>query len=864
MRTGLKWAMACTLGLVPACSGDDLGSGETETGTGGTDGVDLDVFEGLSAPVEIVLDAHGIPHVYAQTDLDLFYAAGYQMATDRLFQMDLMRRRALGRQAEVLGESKVDQDEISRLFNFHQWGAANVERLREEDPEVYRLLVAWVAGVNRRIEQVTVGEVPLPHGFGPDALGYLPEPWTLQEHSAIAKLLMFGFSNSLERELLATIVQLHFPDAWAEVDLSRPAFPVSTMPPAELPQKASSGGPKPIDAAPGSFPLPGPIDAEALRSGLDRLRESLAHVPNTGSNNWAVDGRFTQNGRPMVAGDPHAPLDSPSVMYTQHLSSIDGGGKFDAFGWSFAGAAGIHLGHNRHLHWTATTTFADVMDIWDVEDSGATIVAGDETVDIIEREEVIEVAGAPAQTFVVREAPGLGIILPEDLVPIPVAGPGRSLLVNWTGFRATSEERSFLTMSVAENLDAFEAAVDHMEVGGFNFVAADAQGITYRVAILVPDRGPPSARPMPYTVISGDDPGSFWSDYLAPEKLPRSRAESRGWIATANNDPWGFTFDGDVSNDPWYYGATFAAGSRAQRLDEELGRLTAMGGLTVEDMQAVQTDTQSPLAARLVPALEEVWSARGADEALAEFHDRPALQTVLETMQAWDGHMRRDAPGALAFHLFLMFLTEETIGDELSLLYQPVLEQEATFLVKFPLLAVTGVYPNADALFENGRSWHLLRALERAAGFLEDRFGSVDPAGYSWGDMHGTRFDNDVGGALDVGWVPTVGGEDTINVSTSRFLDAGGRPAERFDSITGAAFRVVTRFGDDGTPEAFIAFPPGNSEDPTSPHFDDTLEDWVEGRYQPAPFRRADVDAVTEQVMRLEPEDHPARSGLTE
>lgn len=170
------------------------------------------------------------------------FAAGYQMATDRLFQMDLVRRRALGRQAEVLGPDSVGQDEVSRMFEFRRWGAANAERLRAEDPDRYRMLVAWVAGVNRRIAEVAEGSAPLPYGFGPAELDYQPEPWTVEEHSAIAKMLFFGNSNSLERELLATILQRNFADTWEILEIARPAFATATMPEEERPPASADRG----------------------------------------------------------------------------------------------------------------------------------------------------------------------------------------------------------------------------------------------------------------------------------------------------------------------------------------------------------------------------------------------------------------------------------------------------------------------------------------------------------------------------------------------------------------------------------------------------------------------------------------------
>jgi penicillin amidase len=147
----------------------------------------------------------------------------------------------------------------------------------------------------------------------------------------------------------------------------------------------------------------------------------------------------------------------------------------------------------------------------------------------------------------------------------------------------------------------------------------------------------------------------------------------------------------------------------------------------------------------------------------------------------------------------------------------------------------------------------MLETLSRVAGLLETRYGSVDPAGYAWGDVHGTDFRNPFGGDLYGGWWPSDGGEDTVNVSSSEFLDETGAVADRFDSHDGAIFRVVTTFAEDGTPEAFCNFPPGNSADPSSPHFDDTREAWLGDEYTYLPFRRDEVEAVTEATIMLEP-----------
>jgi penicillin amidase len=829
---------ACQRGNAPDDAGDD---GEEQV-------VPHDEFPGLSASVEIHIDDRGIPHIYGETDDDVAFASGYQMASDRLFQMDLMRRRALGRQAEVLGEAYVDQDIVSRTFDLRRWGAANMDRAREEAPDVYNMMVSWLAGVNQRIAEVNAGDAPLPIGF--TELGYMPETWELEDEFAIAKLLYLGNSNSLERDLLATILQRNIPDVWNSFELGKPMFPVAIMPDDEIP---SANRPNSRPSALHHAPVPVPMDPwspSAVAEAMARIRHAFGHVGAVGSNNWIVDGRHTVDGRPMIANDPHQPLQSPSLMYAQHLSSAEGG--IDVAGFSFAGTAGVQLGHNTKLHWAATTNFADVMDLWEVRVEGEGVYIGDQRVDWATREETIVVAGGDPVVLQLHDVPGYGVMLPEQLIPLPVAANGRALLANWTGFAATAEETCFMRMSQATTIDDWEAAVDIMEVSGFNFVAATADAISYRVHILVPDRDLSNGA-LPYLVIDGDDAASYWTSYLTPDQLPHSRATSRGWLGTANNDPWGFTFDGDVTNDPFYYGYFYAPGNRAKRLHDELERLAERGDVALADMQALQTDTHSPMSDVLLPVLAEAVSQIGSNPELTDYEGNADIQTLADELAGWDHRMERDSAAALIWHAWLHNMAWLVAEDDFAFLYTLVFAEEPPYILKIPALALLGQYSTGNLLQESPE-WIAVEALARTATWLTAEFGGVDPGLYRWGDRHGTRFANPYGGPYDGGWTPTDGGEDTLNVSSSNFYaNSSGDTAERFESKAGAIFRMVTTFAEDGTPQATVNFPRGNSGEPDSPHWDDTLEDWVEDVYTPLPYRRDEVDAVTQQTIVLEP-----------
>ena len=518
----------------------------------------------------------------------------------------------------------------------------------------------------------------------------------------------------------------------------------------------------------------------------------------------------------------------------------------------------MQLGHNRHVQWAATTGFADCMDLYSVKVTDDTLDAGGKTVPITRRSETIKVKGGEAVVLTVGDVDGYGVLL-GDALPFPetlVVDADRHVLVNWTGFRGTNEAAAFIGMGRATSVREWEEAVEKMEVGTFNWLGADKDGISYHLSTLIPDRGDPSARPMPYTVVDGDDRSYYWTGkHLPADKLPRSHAEQTGFVVTANNDPFGFTADGDLHNDPWYYGAFYDPGYRAGRIEKRLAELTAKGGVTLADMQALQTDTHSGVADQLLPVLAEVFARVPSEDALVNFRDRPELETLVKLMTVeWDRSMQQDQAGALAFHAFAHFLTAQIYEDDLPLVFGTIMDASAITGLKLAALVVTGKFPAGDAVMDEGRDVLVMSALSDTAAWLTAEFGAVNPSMYSWGERHGTHFRNGFGGKLDGGWVATHGGEDTVNVSASGFFQPmSSAVVDRFESHDGAVFRMVAGFAEDGTPEAHINFPRGNSGDPDSKHFADTLEDWRGGVYTRYPYSRAEVEAALEEKRVLKP-----------
>ena len=824
---------------------------------GCTDGADDDPPLGPSAPIEILVDSSGVPHIFAQTDADAFFGAGYRMASDRLFQLDNVRRRALGRWAEVHGPAAVADDELARIFDFQAGGRADFDRLRIEAPETADVLTAWVAGIDRRIREVLAGEVPLPWGFGPDELDYAPELWEPEDSLVVSKMIMFANDLTLDREILATIAQQYFPETSASAELIQPARASFSMPPDERPTtnarlRAPGSTAGDTAAATRAHTIPARLGAAGRWDALGRLRVM-------GSNNLAIAGRHTDNGRPIVAGDPHIGMDFPGMMYLLHLNSRDAGGSLDVAGFTLPGMPGVSLGHTDRVAWTATTCFSDTMDMWDVPVSADAVTLGGVEHAIVPRSETILVRGAGVpvgrgepHVLEVLDVPGIGVLLPDDLSPIPVASAGRQILLAWTGFEP-GVGRGMMALQRARSVAEFEAAVGELPAMGFNWIAADANGVTYRVGQRVPDRGAPREEQAPYRVLDGTDPQTLWTgESLPPERMPHSHGGERGWVVTANNDPFGFTTGGRVDDDPWYYGAFFAPGWRAGRLEDELARLATRGSITAAEVEGLLTDSHENMADEVLPLLRAATARIETDESLAEFRGRPDLARLVRLLdEEWDGSLRRDQSGAVVFHAYEHLLATELLADDFPVLFEAVLDLQPVFMLKVALLAVRRSAGGDDPLVQGGLDASLLRALAATAEFLVEHFGTVEPEAYRFADAKVTSVRDGFGRGLDLGSFPSDGGETTVNVSPSRFLDEG-RIASPWVSRYGPLERTVTTFAEDGTPEARVNFPAGNVADPESSHFDDFREDWVEGRYRRLLFRRAEVEANLEESILVE------------
>ncbi len=841
--------------------------GGTSAGTGATttagDGVDDGGTGQGTARVEVIIDENGVPHIYGRTDEDAFYGAAYQMAVDRMFHMETTRRRAQGRLAEVLGEDGFEDDELSRVFDFPGWGAIHAEKMEAEAPEMFALMSAWTDGVNARIAEVAAGDVPVPHGFGPDEFDFMPEPWEVKDVLAIATMTGFGNDLTFDAEIFASIAFFIAGEALEKVDIFRPARDTFTTAYEEAespvpPQQASL----PQGLKPQNRPQRGPTKTKAFDpddlattmktlTRLNRLRVGM------GSNNWAVSGEHTESGRPIVAGDPHLDWDIPGIFYAQHINSLDQEGTIDAAGFSFAGTPGISVGHTRGVVWTPTTAFADTMDVWAVQRDGDMITVAGEQREVTTTEAIVLVRqpGDPvgegtSRSVVVETIEGGGVVIPAKLVPIAVGDEGDILIMDWAGFVPSAFDQ-LLDFNRVDNVDDYETAVSGFG-GNFNFVSADVNGISHTLGTKVPVRTVVPESP-PWLVMDGDLPETQWTgEFLDADRLPGSRGGSRGFVSTANNDPFGFSQDGQLDNDPWYFGAFFAPGWRAGRIEAALYEATEAGGITVEEMQTLQSDTHSSIADDLLPILEEAWGEVGSDMTLDEFDGNADIQLLAEVLLEWDRNYDVDQAEGLVFFAYQHFVTQRAIGDEILLLFQQAMELQPVFIMKIAVNTMRGLFPEGDDVLQEGRNWIALAALADTAEYLDTQFGGVAPDNYKMSDVKFTFFNGTTGRGIERGKFPTAGSDDTINVAAGHnfFAPAGGVDEELL-SRHGSIFRHVTTFAEDGTPELYFNMPLGNAGEPDSPHYMDLNDDWLNGGYRKMWFSRQEVEDHEESRYTL-------------
>jgi len=736
---------------------------------------------GAPDQVKIVRDRWGIPHVFADTDDAAFFGFGFAIAQDRLWQMDYLRRRALGQLAEILGRDGLALDIVARTVGLPRIAREHLERL---PAATVRVLEQFSAGVNACITQ-RAERLPIEFGL----LDYTPEPWAPCDSLAVMAEFRWYLTGRL---------------------------PVITIP--ELAKRAL--GDSHLYRA---FLTPEAGDESIVRPGVYRSAHGRAEPvasgtgdpeEGAGSNNWAVAGRRSATGRPLVASDPHIAFGTTGCWYELHLSA----GSIHAAGMAYVGVPFLIMGRNERVAWGLTNNICSQRDLYQEQadprhpncflSDGAWEPAKETT-------EAIAVKGEAPHSLTVRYSRNGPIV--DHLLPEPARDTG-PVSLRWLGADYSDEITCGLAAARACSCAEFREALREWRVPTVSFVFADVDGhIGYQCAGRIPirddwDRG---YRP-------GWDPRHQWTALIPYGEMPAESDPASGWVRSANNR----TAPPDF---PYPLSGTWNSGYRALRIRQ---MLEAQERFAVGDFARMQGDTLSLRAVECVPAL------------LAALEGVPdeRLRRAAAVLRGWNRRMDVAEVGAALFEPFFARWCRAVAEARFPPAMVDLMAGADMGLAVALLAGDTGGW------FAPGRrNEAIVSAFRRTVENLEARLGP-DVTAWTWGRVHTIPLRHFLSGRGDLGALLDRGG-NPVHGSGVTVCNTGYDP--NYMAVIGANYRLIADLSAD-PPCLHAVDASGQSGEPGSRHYGDQLPEWLAGQHHVIPMDRARVEDEAAARLTLE------------
>jgi penicillin amidase len=789
---------------------------------------------GLSAPVTVRRDAHGVPHIEAATQEDLFIAQGYVTAQDRLWQMDASRRAANGDLAEILGPSLVKNDKMQRVLQIRLTAQRVYNRMSTADSAH---LDDYARGVNLYIAQCERSNT-LPPEFR--LLGYRPEPWTGVDSLSVGLMMVETLDSRITTKLSRAHVEAKLNDPQLVADLypvgswrDRPPTGIKVDLSAPQPQlspskKDDEDNDENSNARLSPAPAPSPSAAKHdLASMLAVPGKDNCDSCAFGSNNWVVAGSRTASGKPLLSNDMHLTLRVPDTWYVADLSAPG----FHAAGVTLPGLPFIVAGHNERVAWGFTALYADVQDLYTEKLDGKGDYEGFDAqwhpLDV--DRETIHVRGGP-DVVVNVESTAHGPLLD----PLLDAGDP-PIALKWTLYDPLLNAIPLYEMNTASNWREFSAALAQWSWPTQNLVYSDDQGhIAYHAVGKVPIRCMGKGlfdMPLPHDTMDlryewgGHFTQGGWNPevYIPFDQLPNALDPPSGFLATANSR---------VTTEKSSYPIT-ADWADPYRIERIYKSLDGRDQLTPADMLAVQTDIYSEvdqeMGHRFAYAIDHTPGSEGNGD--------PELRKAADLMRSWDGRLTSDSAAAslvtrTRFALWPMIL-EPKLGKLVSDYHwseSNFAEEEIVMHAKPAWLPRE--YKNWDAL---------LTAAVRKGISSGNAPGNLDD--WTYGSWHVVDIEHPLAAFLPlIGRVAGTGpqpqsGDGTTVKQVGRTLGPSQRFTMDWSNIDGSTENIVM----------------GESGNPLSPYFRDQWNDWYGGTTFALPFTPAAVAAQTRYTLRLLP-----------
>ncbi len=506
------------------------------------------VLAGLTQPVEVLRDQHGVPHIYADTPEDLFEAQGFVHAQDRFYEMDVRRHITAGRLAELFGASQVATDAFVRTLG---WRRVAEQELAALSPSTRRYLDAYASGVNAYLRERETADLSLEYSvLGLQGLRYTPEEWTAVDSVSWLKAMAWDLSGNVKQETEQALMTARVgADQAASLF---PGYPLNGFDPILPRGSVAKGAFDPTISAKGARPAPAGLTRRQLQaaggaltaaakvdSAIPALLGSRALGPETGSNSWVVSGDRTASGKAMLSNDPHLATSIPSVFAQVglHCRTVSAACPFDVAGFSFSGMPGVVIGHTASVAWGLTTSNVDVQDLYLEQVRGDTVRVGNAYLPLRVRTEEIRVAGEDEPRTITIRSSRHGPLMSDVDPQIQTVGQQRTgrgpfaVALSWTASNPGRTMDAVIALNRATNFTEFRAAAKMLVAPSQNLVYADTSGnIGYQLPGDIPLRGKGDGRvPSP-----GWDASYDWLGRIPFAELPYSYNPPGGFLVTAN------------------------------------------------------------------------------------------------------------------------------------------------------------------------------------------------------------------------------------------------------------------------------------------------------------------------------------------
>lgn len=743
----------------------------------------------LEQPAEVIFDSYGIPHIYAKTNADAFRMLGYVQASDRLFQMEILRRIGSGRLSEILGEKTVELDKYIRTVGLNENALRAAAAFEKDAPaDVKQNVHAFLDGFNQYINE---NSTPLEY----KVIGIEKSEFKLVDIYRILGYMGFGFSMELQNEPIFNWINNNLGHQYITdlaVDYNFPNAKIETQ---NTPNLA-------FDTT----------DYTPISEHVGSILENLPVPIFYGSNSWVISGKKSKSGKVLFANDTHIGFSQPSVWYEAHIETPE----LKLYGNFLSGIPYPLVAHNMHHSWGLTIFPADATDLYSETVKDGKVLYKNEWVNLETRDETIVVKGKDPVTITVTSTPHGPIIsnlakFQDDLVS-PVS--------MWFVANHVTDKKllAIARLSTSTKFEDFEKSAREIDSPGLNIMYGDVEGNIgwFGSAKLI--KRPSHVQPK--LVLDGstgkDDNFGFY-DF---KDNPRNINPENGYVVSANNQPDSIN---GILHPGYYY-----AGARYQSISDTISKkddwdMDAMKELVMSDKSPIYPDNVKVIASLLQPTTDD---------------EKVALNALL----AWDGNHDVNAVGPTIYYKMIYHILDMTMQDEMG-------KRRLNAFLKTPvyLHTIGPLIRNENSVWwdnissdnKETRADIFNAAFTQSIGELHAQLGN-DVNQWNWDKVHFIEHTHAIGRQepmdkiFNVGPFPAGGGEEVINKIAFTL-----NPDGIYKSRSGPAMRILLDFAD--IENSMSINPTGSSGNVMNPHYDDQAMMFVNGQFRKQKMKKADI-----------------------